>query len=263
MIFRSYTAWLIPVVTLLGFGSGAARATALTTTYPFNTTYEIVLTVEPVTSDVSLTVISGENTNAAYGLTNFISSSYSQFNPTTNVLAFSAEPTDFGLQSFPIGSDVYFGSGINKLFGTISGTSTFDFVNGTAMLSGTVNITDGEGIFTDATGTLTFTENDRLNPDPTAPLVSLATVNGSIEAVPEPGAGTGTMVAIGVIGAGFILGTGLLICDEQIPSCSQEFLHRHWTLTKAHCHCWGGSFVQPPMRSNPIVNQQLYRDRPL
>lgn len=205
MNFRSYTAWLIPVVTLLGFGSGAARATALTTTYPFNTTYEIVLTVEPVTSDISLTVISGENTDAPYGLTNFTSSSYSQFNTTTNVLAFSADPTDFGLEGFPIGSDVYFGSGTNKLFGTISGTSAFDFGNGTAMLSGTINITDGEGIFTDATGTLTITENDRLNPDPTAPLFDSVTVNGSIEAVPEPEAGTGTLLTIGVIGAGFIL----------------------------------------------------------
>ncbi len=205
MIFYLYIAWLIPVVALLGFGSGAARATTQTTTYPFNTTYETVLSVEPVTSDVSLTVISAENTDAPYGLTNFLSSSYSQFNPTTNVLAFSADPTDFGLQGFPFGSDVYFGSGINKLFGTTSGTSTFDFVNGTTTVSGSVNITDGEGIFTDATGTLTFTGNDRLNPDPTATLVGLARLNGSIEVVPEPGAGTGTLVAIGVIGAGFIL----------------------------------------------------------
>ena len=205
MIIRSHSAWLIPVVTLLSFGSGAVRANAQTTTSPFNTTYETILTSEPVTSDVSLIVISAENTDAPYGLTNFISSSYSQFNPTTSVLAFSADPTDFGLQDFPIGSDVYFGSGINKLFGTTSGTSTLDFVNGTGTVSGTVNITDGEGIFTDATGTLTFTGNDRLNPDPTATLVSLTKVNGSIEAVPEPGAGTGTLVAIGVIGACFIL----------------------------------------------------------
>ena len=207
MIMRSYTAWLIPAaVMVFGFGPGAARATAQTITYPFDATYETVLDLRPVTSDVDLAVSTGVSTNAPYGLTNLISSAYSRFDPTTNVTTFSADPTQFGLQGFPFGSDTYFGSGPNKLFGnTSSATATFDFVNGTVTGSGTLNITDGEGIFTDATGTLTFTQNDALNPDPTAPIVGEAILSGSIEAVPEPVSWPGMLVGIGVLGSGILL----------------------------------------------------------
>ena len=205
---RSYNVWLVPAaVMLVGFGSVTARATAQTITYPFNaTTYETVLTVEQVTPDISRATALGESTDAPYGLTNFTSSNnYSQLNPITNVATFSADPTDFGLQGFPTGSDVFSGSGVNKLFGTSSATATFDFVNGTVTGSGTINITDGEGLFTDATGTLTFTQNDRLNPDPTVPIVGEAVISGFIEAVPEPATGIGKLVGIGVIGAGVLL----------------------------------------------------------
>lgn len=207
MIMRSYTAWLIPAaVMVFGFGPGAARATAQTITFPFNATYETVLTVEQLTPDVSRALVLGESTDAPYGLTNLRSSNnYSQLDPTTNVATFSPDPTDFGLQGFPFGSDVLFGSGPNKLFGTSRSTATFDFVNGTVTGSGAINITDGEGIFTDATGTLTFTQNDRLNPDPTAPIVGEAILSGSIEAVPEPVSWPGMLVGIGVLGSGILL----------------------------------------------------------
>lgn len=94
----------------------------------------------------------------------------------------------------------------NKVFGTASATAVLDFENLTGGGSGTVTITGGEGLFTGATGILDFSEQDIINPDPNAiSLRGKALVSGSIEAVPEPGTGTGTLVGMGVIGAGFLL----------------------------------------------------------
>ena len=204
---RSYNVWLVPAaVMLVGFGSGVAKATAQTITFPFDATYATELTVEQITPDVSRVLAVGESTNAPYGLTNFISSNnYSQLNPITGVAIFSPDPTEFGLQGFPSGSDVFFGSGINKLIGDSRSTATFDFLNGTITGSGVITITDGEGLFADATGTLTLSQNDRLNPDPTAPLLGEAVLTGFIQAVPEPATGPGKLVGLGVIGAGALL----------------------------------------------------------
>lgn len=206
---RSYNVWLVPAaVMLVGFGPGVAKATAQTITFPFNATYATDLVQTPVPgSDVFLAVSTGVSTDAPYGLTNLISSAYGQFDPNnSSVLNLSADPTQFGLQGVPFGSDIFFGSGTNKLFGnTSSATAVFDFVNGTVAVSGTLNITDGEGLFTDATGTLTLTENGILNPDPTAPILGEAVLTGFIQAVPEPATGPGKLVGLGVIGAGALL----------------------------------------------------------
>ncbi len=82
----------------------------------------------------------------------------------------------------------------------------FDFKNLTVSGEGTINITGGAGRFTGATGTLTFTQEDELNPDPTAPIVGDAVIRGSFQVphqIPEPSYTVG--LAAGVVGAGLFL----------------------------------------------------------
>ena len=91
------------------------------------------------------------------------------------------------------------------MIGTSTATATTDITNFTASAFGTLTITSGEGRFSGATGTLSLADSYTLSPDPTAPLIGQALVSGSIQVVPEPGTGTGTLVGMGVIGAGFLL----------------------------------------------------------
>lgn len=205
MILRSHTAWLVPVaMTFISVLSGAAKAIAQTT-LPFNTSYETEVILEPVTPNVSRASISGFNPDAPYGLTNFTSTNYSQFDPETGTFTFVPDATQFGLQGLPVGTDVFSGSGEDQLFGTSNATATIDLTTGTLNGSGTVTITGGEGIFSGASGILNFSETEPLNQDPTAPLRGQAFLSGSIEVVPEPGAEIGILVGMGVIGSSFLL----------------------------------------------------------
>jgi hypothetical protein len=197
--------WLVPVaITFISVVSGAAKAIAQTT-LPFDTSYDTEVILEPITPNISRASISGFNPDAPYGLTNFTSTNYSQFDPETGVFTFVPDAARLGLQGLPIGTDVFSGSGDDQLFGSSNATAAIDLTSGTLNGSGTVTITGGAGRFSGASGILNFSETEPLNQDPTAPLRGQAFLNGSIEVVPEPEAATGTLVGMGVIGSSLLL----------------------------------------------------------
>lgn len=204
-MLRSHSVWLVPVaLTLVGFGSGATKAIAQTT-YPFNAEYDIVVETEEIAPGISKGTAVGESADASYGLTNLMSMSYSQVDPNTGVITAGPDATAFGLEGLPILTDVFFGSSNDRLFGTNTATVFTDFENLTATASGTVTITGGSGRFSGATGTLSLTDYYTLSPDPNAPLIGQALVNGSIQVVPEPGTEIGTLIGIGAISTGVLL----------------------------------------------------------
>jgi hypothetical protein len=206
-MLRSRITWLIPLAfTLVGFGSSIKSATAQTT-YEFDTFYDIEVILTPITPEVSQASISGFNPDAPYGLTNFSSINYSQFNPATGVFTFVPDAAQFGLEGLPVGVDRFFGSGDDQLFATSNATAAINFTSGILEGSGTVTITGGAGRFSGATGVLNFFETEPLDQDPTAPLRGQAFLSGSFQTprtVPEPTATT-TLIGIGVTGAGFLL----------------------------------------------------------
>ncbi|MFH7031044.1 MAG: hypothetical protein ACHBN1_38295 [Heteroscytonema crispum UTEX LB 1556] len=117
------------------------------------------------------------------------------------------DATKFGLQGYPIGGEVFSGSGEDKLFGTSTATATFDFINRTLTGSGIITITGGAGRFRGAISTLNFTEIESLDQDPNAPLKGQAFLSGSFQTpqkVPESSTNT-TLIGLGVIGVGFLL----------------------------------------------------------
>lgn len=206
MIFRSYTAWLVPAVFMLvGFGPGATKAIAQTT-YPFEPTlYDAEITntlLEQAPTEVILnTSVTGESANAPYGLTNVAIENYSKVDLGTGVATYNSDPATFGLEGLPFGTFTLFGNGDDKLFGTNRGTASPE------MGSGTITITGGEGRFSGATGTFDLFQTITSNPDPTgltAPIISPATISGSFQVVPEPRPNA-TVLGISVIGVGFLL----------------------------------------------------------
>jgi hypothetical protein len=203
-MLRSHTVWLVPLaLTLVGFKPNAALANAQTT-YTFSANYNFLNSLRFITSDVSEIFLSGESTDAPYGLTKLNGLVYGETNFATGEFSGNTDPTTFGLQGVPFGSIVLEGGGSDKLFATESATGLVDFGNLTATNSGTLTITGGEGIFTGATGTLTFSEVGTLNPDPTGPYRGRLSVNGFFQTVPEPRTNT-TIVVTGVIGVGMLL----------------------------------------------------------
>ncbi|MBE9211163.1 hypothetical protein IQ247_00265 [Plectonema cf. radiosum LEGE 06105] len=206
---HSQIKWLIPLaLTCFNIGSNLQKAAA-NTIFPFDTVYDTELTITPIPdSDVVKAFVTATNSNAPYGLTNFTSENYSRIDPETGIGTFSANPEDLGLDPavFPFLSEEYFGSGDDKLFGFSKATAVFDFENLTVSGRGTINITGGAGRFIGATGTLTFTQEDEFNPNPTAPIVGEAFISGSFQVphqIPEPRDTFG--LAIGVVGSGLFL----------------------------------------------------------
>ncbi len=209
-MITSQIKWLIPVaLSCAALGSNIQKAAA-NTIFPFDVVYDTEVTVTPIdNSDVVKASVTGTNSNAPYGLTNFISENYSRINPETGVGTFSADPTDLGLDPavFPFLTDEFFGSSDDdKLFGFSKISAFFNFENFTVMGNGNINITGGTGRFTGGTGTLSFTENGDFDPNPTAPILGEAVISGSFQVphqVPEP---TDTIgLAAGVVGAGLFL----------------------------------------------------------
>ena len=202
---------LIPLAfTLVGFGSSIKSATAQTV-FPFDVHYDTTVILTPIPgSDVSRADVSGTNPDAPYGLTNFTSLNYSRTNFQNGVptqITFNPDPAAFGLQGLPVGTDRFFGSSEDQLFAISNATAQFDFPNNQLVGSGTETITGGSGRFNGATGTLTFSETEPLNADPTAPLKGRAFLNGSFqfpERVPEPTA-TSALIGVALIGAGSLV----------------------------------------------------------
>jgi hypothetical protein len=211
MISRSYTLGLASVaITLISFGLDTAKVNAQTN-YEFSATYDTVVTIDPsFRPDIGITraTITGENADAPYGLSKFLSNTYGQFDPTTNISYFNADASAFGLENQPLLSDRYYG-GSNELYGTANDQAKFDFVNGTVNGAGTITLTGGEGLFKDAVGKITFTQNDRLtSTDLTAPFQGKAVLKFSVQtpkAVPEPNATAG-VIGMGFVGLSFLLG---------------------------------------------------------
>jgi hypothetical protein len=204
IIFRSYSAWLVPaVLTLASFGSGASALAQ--TTYPFETTYDAEITntlLEQTPTEVVLdTSVTGESADAPYGLTNVSIENYSRIDLATGVATYNSDPATFGLEGLPFGTFTLFGNGDDKLFGTNRGTASLE--SG----SGTITITGGAGRFVGATGTLDLFQTITSNPDPTginAPIISPATVSGSLQVVPEP-IPNATVLGVSALGVGLLL----------------------------------------------------------
>ena len=197
--------WLVPVAfCLVGFGSSVQSAMAQTT-YPFEATYNSENTLVPITENVSRVTITGQSTDAPYGLTSTRLTDYGLTDLATGTITFGPDAAEFGLQNLPSGNLTYFGLGSDQLFGTNTGTAKLDFQNLVGTATGTVNITGGSGRFSGATGIFSFVENDILNQDQTAPFKGQLVLSGSFQtpqAVPESRNIT-ALVSMGVIGVGF------------------------------------------------------------
>lgn len=191
----------------LGVGLSTTKAIAQTV-YPFNGNYDTRIDIVPIDEELSQSIelATSSDPEAPYGLTQYEGLIYARTDPATGALNFDTNPATFGLPDLPSGYIVFEGEGTdNKLRGTATATATLDRENLTGVGSGTLTITGGEGIFTGATGTLDFTQVDRLNPDPNVlSLEGDAVITGSIETVPEPGS-VGTLAGVSAIGAGLLL----------------------------------------------------------
>lgn len=205
--------WFIPVaLTLLSFGANVQSVTAQTkeNIYDFSITYDALAIFGPVFNEekniLDVAVLGESIGDAPFGLTNFDSRTYGRFEDRTTQIfsTFDAEPSVFGIQG-NVRGDRYFG-GSNELFGRASDSAVIDLVQQTIVGGGIINVTGGTGIFSNATGLITFTQQDRLTPGSTdGPLTSrgVAVLNFSIrtpQRVPEPAATT-TLVGLGVTGA--------------------------------------------------------------
>lgn len=203
-MIRSHTGWLVPVALALVSFELSNTPVSAQATYPFSANYEISTRItDTAAPDILELLIEGESTDSPYGLTNINSRTYAQINFATSEVKIDSDPNVFGLQGLPIGSDMVFGSGSDKLFGTNSSTGSLDFGTLTQKLSGTFTITNGEGRFSGATGTLALSGTNSFSPDLTGAQGQIL-LSGSFKTVPEPNASP-TLIGMGMMGAGFVL----------------------------------------------------------
>lgn len=212
-MFNSKINWLVPVaITMVSLGSNvqSVKAQSAYNSYIFSADYNTSVIIDPTfRPDLNIVraTISGESVEPApYGLDFFLSNTYGQLNPVENPAinryTFNSDPRVFGLEGEQIFSDRYYG-GANELFGTANDSAEINFVEGTIRGGGTITITGGTGLFQNATGTITFTQEDRLSP-PGVPSQGLATLNFNLQtprSVPEPNASL-TLIGMAVIGVG-------------------------------------------------------------
>lgn len=215
-MFGSRLGWLIPAtLTIVGLGSNiqSAKAQDNYNDYTFSIDYNTFVTFDPTfRPDLGIirATIKGKSTKPApYGLDLFLSDDYGKLepikNPLINKYTFNSNPSVFGLKGEPAFSDRYYG-GSNELFGKASDTAEINFAEGIIKGGGTIHIFGGTGLFKNATGTITFTEQDQLNPSGT-PSQGLAKLNFILQTpqkVPEPTATT-SLIGIGLIGASLII----------------------------------------------------------
>lgn len=207
MKLGSLTLSFIPLV-LLSLGLNVTKANAQIT-FPFEATYNTQTVFEPIQNDVFKSTVTGESTDAPYGLTNFIRMNYIERDENTGVESIVTDATEFGIEGLPILTETFFGSGDDKLFASTTGTAIRNVEDFTASTNGTTTIVGGEGSFQGATGTLTFSENVIFNPNATTEPSTTGTVvlSGSFtvpQRVPEAG-NTTTLVGMGIISASLLL----------------------------------------------------------
>lgn len=198
MKLGSLTLSFISLALLMGLNETKANAQI---TFPFEATYNTQRFFEQIQNDVFKLTVTGESTDAPYGLTNFIRMNYIE-RSIIGVESTDPDATAFGIEGLPILTDTFFGSGNDKLFASTSTTVLRNFEDVTISVFGTTTIVGGEGNFQGATGTLTLSENATFNPN-----IGTAVISGSFtvpQRVPEAGNNT-TLVGIGIIGASLSL----------------------------------------------------------
>lgn len=216
IISRTFTVGLVSAAAMLvNFGLSTAKAAAQTAykTYDFTTTYNTNVTINPFKPelpDMVRATITGDTTDAPYGLNFFTSNTYGKVktDPVTYITNthFNSDASTFGLDGEQVLGDRYFG-GPNELFGKANDSAEINPAAGTIKGGGTITIHGGTGIFQNATGEINFTEEDQLGPDPTAPSKGQAILKFSLrtpQAVPEPSTNT-ALIGIAVIGGSLLL----------------------------------------------------------
>jgi hypothetical protein len=183
------------------------------TTKNFEIKYNTLFKLDPAPQfgeNIFSAIITGESTDAAFGLSKFISRTYGKLvnaTETTQEFEFNANPAAFGLQNLPVLGDEYFG-GDSKLFGTAADRATINFATQTVSGGGTITLTGGTGIFNNASGQITFTQQDKLDPTvpPGTPIKGEAILKFTVNAqkVPEPTT-TAAVASMGLIGAGSLV----------------------------------------------------------
>jgi hypothetical protein len=229
-MLNSKIRFFIPVaLSVIGFGfnlqSASAQVSSEASIVPsgtelqaqaiknFDIKYNTLLTLIPrpdLGENIFRATITGTSEDAAFGLTNFESNTYGKLveaTETTQEFKFNANPAAFGLQGLPVLGDEYFG-GDSKLFGTADDMAKIDFAAQSVAGGGIITLTGGTGIFNNASGQITFTQQDRLDPTvpPGTPVKGEAILKFTVNAqkVPEPTT-TAALATIGAIGAGSLL----------------------------------------------------------
>ncbi len=209
---RRSIAWLIPLALgLVSFGSNVQSALAQTTGNPlnFDVDYKTTVDIRDLASQpgfVRATITGTSTTDAPFGLNSFISNTYGRLEPSTDPsiikYTFNSDPKAFGLpDNHEVFSDRYFG-GADELFGKASDRAEIDLKAGTIQGGGTITAFDGTGIFENATGQITFTQQDRLGPPGVPTTDGIAKLNFQIQtarSIPEPTPSI-TLVGIGLVG---------------------------------------------------------------
>lgn len=212
-MFGSNFGWLITTtltVATLSSNIKSVTAQSFNNTYTFSANYNTTVTIDPnFRPDLGIVraTITGKSVEPVpYGLDYFLSNTYGQLqpieNPSINKYIFNSDASVFGLEGQPIFSDRYYG-GANELFGRASDSAEINFATGTIKGGGTINIFGGTGLFQNATGTITFTQEDELG-TPGVPAVGLAKLSFTLQTpkqVPEPSA-TISLLVMGVTGVG-------------------------------------------------------------
>lgn len=207
-------AWLIPTVAMTVFGWNISAQAQ--TTNNFDIEYETLTDIRPFLPGagndlfpkfVRATITGTSTAPAAFGLDKFVSNTYGRRedtnDPTLVRYEFNSNPTALGLSSdLEAFNDRYFG-GENELFGKASDRAEINLAAGTIQGGGTITIFDGKGLFDNATGQITFTQQDRLGPIG-EPVAGKATLKFQIQTparqIPES-TPTTTLIAAGLTGA--------------------------------------------------------------
>jgi hypothetical protein len=209
-------AWLISAVTVaVAVHTQPALASAQVGRI-FDIEYKTLTQISPLESQpdnfVRATITGTSTSPGAFGLDSFVSNTYGRLEPTGDPslikYSFNSNPTALGLPSnLEAFSDKYFG-GENELFGKASDSAEINLAAGTIQGGGTITITGGKGVFENATGQITFSQQDRLGP-PDVPAEGTAKLKFQIivpapRQVPEYTPATTTFIVTGLMGAVFL-----------------------------------------------------------
>lgn len=211
-MIRKSIAWLIPTVAIAVFGTSVPAQAQ--TTKNFEVQYNTLTQIVPFQPGFVRATIRGTSSSGAFGLNSFLSETYGRLDnpgefPIVSPIArytFNSEPTAIGLPStLPSFSDRYFG-GANELFGKADDRAEVNFATGNIQGGGTITIFGGTGVFENATGKITFTQQDAFDPSNIPPegVPGVAILRFDIQTptrqVPEY-TPTYTLVSAGLIGA--------------------------------------------------------------